>query len=402
LKSPDAELDALIRGLYEAGDRVAETLEKERATKFLESLEKLVHDCVLPKEEALEEKSKETPEEKETPHVSEAEPAREVEETSGQNGEATGEVSPPPEDLPEPPLEPLPKEPEFDAAVLARDKFKELTVSQGEDEEKHRGHMTLVRTWCSRLDSLQTGMGAAISVSDQIIERLAEPEGHVERTSEALSSRYDSLQLIRRMLARLKDRLTQLEPGTFSAVEFANDVTFTSLHEHASIGGVRSGPQLVEQMLTDAADQRHAAIVATRRAWELARKRHNDFVEKQVLPVIDALDDGEKYTRELIDEAPDAYADTLLKTYEAARKPLLIALSDVAVTPMKVELHAPVDFDRHEPFDVEPDPDYPNETVKEVFRKGYELVAEENLVIRPAQVIVVKNAVAQGAAEEGE
>jgi molecular chaperone GrpE (heat shock protein) len=54
----------------------------------------------------------------------------------------------------------------------------------------------------------------------------------------------------------------------------------------------------------------------------------------------------------------------------------------------------PVDYDRHEPIGTEPDSNLPHESIKEVTRNGYEYKLpdqEQLLILRSAQVIVVKN-----------
>jgi molecular chaperone GrpE (heat shock protein) len=59
---------------------------------------------------------------------------------------------------------------------------------------------------------------------------------------------------------------------------------------------------------------------------------------------------------------------------------------------MQAEAGQPVDYDRHEPIGTEPDDTKEHEHIKEVTRKGYEYkVAERSLLLRNAQVVVVKN-----------
>jgi molecular chaperone GrpE (heat shock protein) len=119
-----------------------------------------------------------------------------------------------------------------------------------------------------------------------------------------------------------------------------------------------------------------------------------------LLPALDGINDGKPYAEHLVIDLKGSYQtascqeqlSNWLQTYSDLEDILLQALRSLDITMMHTEVGQPVDYDRHEPIGTEPDSTLPHEHIKEVTRKGYEYkIAEQSLLLRNAQIIVVKN-----------
>ena len=133
---------------------------------------------------------------------------------------------------------------------------------------------------------------------------------------------------------------------------------------------------------------------------ELANKQRKillNLIEKQVLPIIDGIVDGKNHTEELEKEKTEKKNEFekniafLLYVYNKLDRMLLENLEQVGVSRMNIEIGVPIDYERHEPFDVEKNSSLPNETVASIIRDGYEYCESDvaiTSVLRPAQIIV--------------
>ena len=169
------------------------------------------------------------------------------------------------------------------------------------------------------------------------------------------------------------------------------------ISRHADLDSARKA---AVQRITPIRNARYLLVSDAQTRVQKLRKGLLGFIEKQVLPVIDGLDDGEKVSRQLVESLSagnsmqQEHLGVWMGTCGNLRDVLINLLEGVEVRKMTVETGKPVDFDRQEPFDTEPDPDLNTEDIKEVSRNGYEYSAGKEgkfLVLRPAQVIVVKN-----------
>ena len=138
------------------------------------------------------------------------------------------------------------------------------------------------------------------------------------------------------------------------------------------------------------------------KAGELADKKQKtwlDFVEKQVLPILDGINDGKNHTSILINELMEQYQESESKlsgwfnTYVTLSSSILTMLNDIGVYRMDIEPGMMIDFERHEPSSVEADSEMENEQIKEIGRDGYEYTAHNGnqQTLRVARVVVIKN-----------
>ncbi|MDD4401766.1 MAG: nucleotide exchange factor GrpE [Desulfitobacteriaceae bacterium] len=150
--------------------------------------------------------------------------------------------------------------------------------------------------------------------------------------------------------------------------------------------------------------ERYRILANWREESDKKRKTILSFVERQVLPVLDGIGDGERHSEpimrqvqevaELQGKEMNSSLQLWFDTYRALREEILKLLAMVGIRRLDVKRGDKMDYDRHEPFDVEQDMALENEYVKEVIRDGFEYwMEEDNLyrVLRPAQVIIVKN-----------
>ncbi|NEP79241.1 MAG: nucleotide exchange factor GrpE [Okeania sp. SIO3B3] len=152
----------------------------------------------------------------------------------------------------------------------------------------------------------------------------------------------------------------------------------------------------IKNKLKQVGNKRWQIVSECRKLVLAYHKRLLNFFEKKVLPILDGIDEGEKYSRELKTECSDDpnILESLLQLHDDLRQIVLKILELVNIRPIEVQIGTPIDYNCHEPFDIQPDVSLPNEVITEVTRKGYEYQLEESQgwqVLRPAQVIVVKN-----------
>lgn len=138
---------------------------------------------------------------------------------------------------------------------------------------------------------------------------------------------------------------------------------------------------------------------------ESTEKRFCSFIEKSLAPVMDGLYSGKKYGESLRNEFTDSaseqadYAKEWLHIYEELLNPMESLFDEFNVSFYIPAVRDLFDEYYHEPIAVVEDTDFENEQVKEVVRYGLKyndtIYGQENFLIRPAQVIVVKNIAGQ-------
>lgn len=145
---------------------------------------------------------------------------------------------------------------------------------------------------------------------------------------------------------------------------------------------------------------------------ESTEKRFCSFIEKSLAPVMDGLYSGKKHGESLRSEFAESdseqaeYAKEWLSIYEELLQPMKTLFEEFNVTYYIPEEREGFDEYLHEPIAVVEDADFENEQVKEVVRYGLKykktIYGQEDFLIRPAQVIVVKNKAEEQEAVEGE
>lgn len=134
---------------------------------------------------------------------------------------------------------------------------------------------------------------------------------------------------------------------------------------------------------------------------EAAEKRFVTFMEKGVAPIIDGLYSGSNYANDLLVELEQQNHEQFSKVKEwLTIYPRLMKDVEGLFNEFHVELYIPQPQDtfdeyKHEPIGVVEDEELEDEQIKEVVRYGLiyqkELFNQSHFLIRPAQVIVVKN-----------
>ncbi|MCU7745586.1 nucleotide exchange factor GrpE [Priestia megaterium] len=134
---------------------------------------------------------------------------------------------------------------------------------------------------------------------------------------------------------------------------------------------------------------------------EVAEKRFVTFMEKGVAPIIDGLYSGSNYANDLLVELEQQNHEQFSKVKEwLTIYPRLMKDVEALFNEFHVELYIPQPQDtfdeyKHEPIGVVEDEELEDEQIKEVVRYGLiyqkELFNQSHFLIRPAQVIVVKN-----------
>lgn len=134
-----------------------------------------------------------------------------------------------------------------------------------------------------------------------------------------------------------------------------------------------------------------------------ARESENSFftlMESQVLPVVDGLDEGKRLAECSMTEILDSYSKCVIDInhwFEIYTD--LINRFEEVFALFGVKSQIPnigdyIDYSKYDPIDVEQDPKYSDEQIKEVLRKCYVLVDADDSVeriVRSGQVVVVKN-----------
>ena len=292
---------------------------------------------------------------------------------------------------------------EFDE--LIQETLKQDAQSLGEDERECQGYIDQAKLWQSKTEALSTlGLFAICRCSDrmkQCDELMEQFKTETPSLYKSLQSRYESLQLSNRMLDRLREPLELLSKSSLPP-EHLFRLRMSDLVELLRSPQIHEAEakKILAKELKEAGDARYKSIREWRDSSEKLQKQWLHFIEKKLLPALDGINDGKPYAENLVIESRERYQtsshqDQLtnwLKTYSDLEAILLEALNSLEITMMQAEAGQPVDYDRHEPIGTEPDPKLEHEHIKEVTRNGYEYkIAERSLLLRNAQVVVVKN-----------
>ncbi|NER08149.1 MAG: nucleotide exchange factor GrpE [Okeania sp. SIO3C4] len=217
----------------------------------------------------------------------------------------------------------------------------------------------------------------------------------VPKLEQRLQKRQKALELIGKMLGRLPEQ-TNLYVTNETPPECLPKITEAELIEIVKTNTEQDIEVVIKNKLKQVGNERWQIVSECRKLVLEYHKRLLNFVKNRVLPILDGIDDGEKYSRELKTECSDDpnILESLLQLHDDLRQIVLKMLELVNIRPIEVQIGIPIDYNCHEPFDTQPDASLENEVITEVTRKGYEYQLEESQewqVLRPAQVIVVKN-----------
>lgn len=282
------------------------------------------------------------------------------------------------------------------------------------DERQLNDYYSQAKHWAHRSQMLCDAIASTLELCESKLfpecQKLKEelPPG----VQEKLQERDRGLEIIGRMLKRLFEPARELNEAetpnrqlpSATQKQLSDIITAEDTNEE-------SARQAIAQKLKEIGNQRYKYIAEMRELAEKRRKRWQNFVEKKVLPILDGIENGQRYSEPLVNQLKDENPNLVTKldlwfqTYINLRAILLQALEQVQVYPMQVKTKMPIDYTRHEPFDVQSDDRLPNEYIKEIIRQGYEyrIPGESSevqdltnnsktfQVLRPAQVVVVKN-----------
>jgi hypothetical protein len=214
----------------------------------------------------------------------------------------------------------------------------------------------------------------------------------------ALDGRRRGIDICARMLERLRTRL-RTEPQLPAPDPVAFAPALVAERPRTGEPDQATGPASpsVQMMLRARRISHNDAIVDLRGRANAAEKSFTGAITAQILPVLDGLEDGLRLSRSLRVDLGAGHPETTtaieswFSTYDHLIAAARAALADLGVEPIVVMRGQPIDYQCHEPTDVEPDPELADEQVKDVVRSGYHLrLFGESRVLRPAQVVVAK------------
>lgn len=292
----------------------------------------------------------------------------------------------------------------LDASILnlVKNICDEDEINFVQDEQLLNNYYSLVQYWSEVGETMMLTILSTVEVWQN--ELLPECRKTKEKLPIAiqkkLEERHQGLEIVGRMLSRLVEPVKEFSQ---SEIDHQNLVRL-SQQELIDILPNQVckivAQQIIERKSTEISDRRYKCIAEMRRLAEENRKRCLNFIDKKVLPIVDGIEDGQKYSQSLVNQLKNDHIalgkqlDFWLQTYHKFKLNILQLLEKIKIYPMQVKTKTPIDYGRHEPFDIQADPRLPNEYIKEIVRQGYEYSTPDRdtlQVLRPAQVILVKN-----------
>jgi molecular chaperone GrpE (heat shock protein) len=280
--------------------------------------------------------------------------------------------------------------------ILDRD-----SESWREDDSEFLQYRERSNYWIEMNHLLSEGLSSAIDLYSDRMNCCGELMRSFEKYPplyKNLSSRYEGLELVRRMLERLREPLEtfQKQPSLpIELVRISEKNLWDIVGKNPEEARVKTE---LEKKVREIGNARYQTVREWRDLTESLQKQWLHFIERKFLPVLDGIEEGKRHSETLVEDWKKGYPDEIeslgrwLDIYEDLQKILSRVLTELTISTMAIEKGQPVDYLRHEPIAVEPDPDLPHESVKEVARNGYEYTLfGQVLTLRSAQVIVVKN-----------
>ena len=289
---------------------------------------------------------------------------------------------------------------------LVQDALKQDDAVWDEDSEECQKYIEQAKFWHSKTDTLYTSVLTAISDCGDRIDKCGDLMQEINKENSTLHNslldRYKSLELSKRMLERLREPIELLKKSTLPSEHLLRLQPQDLVDLLRSQNDEAEAQKILAKKVKETGDTRYKSIREWRDLAEKSQKQWLNFIEKKLLFALDGINDGKPYAEHLVDELKPSYQtstcqkklDDWLQTYVDLENILIEALKNLDITQLLVVRGQPVDYDRHEPIGTEPDANLRHESIKEVTRNGYEYKLPEQeqlLILRSAQVIVVKN-----------
>lgn len=284
-----------------------------------------------------------------------------------------------------------------DAAEFARDRAQyETALAESDSYAESAARLQTCLT--------QTGLQMTNTLRDAAEIAASAPEGLKENLDQRLRGVQLIITMTNRALQRIEEETAAMQKPPLLPADTLPRCLPDALKEATRDCGDPGCAQKKGEALRQSIGQTRYESV--RLALDQARSGYDyfrRFVERQILPILDGIDDGEKFSREEIVRWRSSYSDfdaakldDFLATYTVFRHMILQPLGELQVAVIPARTGDPIDFERFEPFDTEEDKNLPDSTIKSVVRNGYVWGSQQggtprNVVLRSAQVVVVRN-----------
>lgn len=283
---------------------------------------------------------------------------------------------------------------------LVEELLAQQQISFTEDQQKFKSYSDEAAYWINvRTNLLQEVDSSILRTAEIFKEYSTTYDGFSPEIQQTLDGSHNGLKIIQRMIGRLPEQAAPL-----SELSVLEDLPLLPDESELSLAIENDQEQEtteknLRKLLKDLGNQRWDILSKASDTVKSYRKEFIRFIEKRVLNVVDGIESGENNSLSLIASLKASYIDQSenlalwFSTYSSLKNLLIQMLEKVHVFKMEVEIGTPIDYEKHEPFDVEADESLKNEDIKESTRSGYEYIPEQSSrsVLRPAQVVVVKN-----------
>ncbi len=292
----------------------------------------------------------------------------------------------------------------FKFDTLVQDALKQDDAIWDEDNKECQKYIEQAKLWHSKTEELYTSVVTAITDCGSRIDQCGDLMQEINKESstlhKSLLNRYESLEISKRMLERLREPIELLKKTLLPSEQLLR------LQEQDLVDLLRSrndeaeAEKALAKKLKETSNTRYKSVREWRDLSEKLQRQWLNFIEKKLLPVLDGINDGKLHAEHLVNDLKHSYQtqdyqeklSAWLQTYVEVENILVDSLESLDVNQMSIERGQSVDYDRHEPLTTEPDLNLPYESIKEVTRKGYEYkLHAQAFILRSAQVIVVKN-----------
>jgi molecular chaperone GrpE (heat shock protein) len=280
-------------------------------------------------------------------------------------------------------------------------KFKKL-------EEEYKDKRTLLDKWKAIFEELSREIDQLSADFDKTHSEMTIIENLPLELKEKLENRLEGVRLSVKTASRLQRKLNiekLIEEGIpefifWEGISGDQDRVIDLEGNELSYETEQSPEESIVH-LKEFLKQNEGMLEQVKGAIEAAEKRFITFIEKALGPVMDGLYSGDMYAKDLIIEVTDAYPDyspyvtEWLTVYTTLMSGIKKVLGQFSVGLLIPETGQFFNEREHEPLVIVEDPSMETEQIKEVIRYGYYyqgvIYNQEDFIIRPAQVSVVKN-----------
>ena len=277
----------------------------------------------------------------------------------------------------------------------------DATEIQRENDEASR-YMDQVVFWANCKSSLTDAVRRLQTrFKERLVEHGAREPAFSVDVKEALADRKEGIELCGRMIDRFAQFLADEEPP-----KHVEDTGLLGPLVESDLLDVQSGEALesLKAHFSNKQKERrihnYKVVSVLRNAAEDAQNKLKNAITRQLLPVVDGLDEGKRISVSLQQELADKYVDEeenvtdWFTIYDDLIEAILGELLCVQIRQLSINQGDTVDYEYCEPLDVEEDQELGDETVKEVIRRGFVISGAagcQEQLLRAGQVIVVKN-----------